>query len=104
MHTCEDGAEFLGIALCDRSYCTLILRSGIFDVVESVFTSLFVEGIAGAHVFELDSSADVACLKLVDLSLNLPADAENLGDALFSTAGNVCESTPERSVPDITLK
>ena len=60
MHAGEDGTEFLGIGLIDRTDGTLELGRGIFDEVESVVASLGIESVAGADILELDGCTDIA--------------------------------------------
>ena len=91
MHACEYGRKFFGIAFCDRTNGSLIFGCGVFDEVELVFAAFFIEGVAGAHIFEFDSSTYVTGHKFVDRGLNLAAYAIYLSDALFVASGDVVE-------------
>ncbi len=91
VHTGEDNRKLLGVALCNGADGAGIFGGGIFDEVELHFATLLVEGVACAHVLELDGSADVARAELVDLGLDLSAYAENLGQALAASACHIVE-------------
>ena len=82
VHAGEDGVELLGVALGDGAHGALILGRGIAHDVKLPVAALLVEGIAGAHVLELDGGADIAGEQGVDGCLDLAAHTVELGQAL----------------------
>ena len=91
MHACKDGRKFFGIALCNGTYGAGIFWCGIFDEIELHVAPFLVEGVAGAYILELDGGTYIAGAKFVDLSLDLAANTEYLGQALAAAAGHVVE-------------
>ncbi len=90
MHAVKNLTQFLDFALVNGLDGALILGSGILDKVENVFAVLVVEGVATTNVLELNGSANVACLKLVNVALcQATAHGVELSDALFATAVHV---------------
>ena len=83
VHAGEYHVELFGVAFGDGAHGALIFGSGIFYEVELDVAAFLVEGVAGAHVFELDGCADVAGFEAVDGCLYLAAHAVNLGEAFF---------------------
>ena len=91
VHAGEDAGEFLGVALGEGADGTHILRSRIFDEVELIFAALFIEGVAGADIFQFHGSANVAGLKLVDRIAELTAYGENLSKTFLAAARYILE-------------
>lgn len=89
VHAIEDSGQLFGIRFSHGTHGTLVFRRRVFYKIEGVFASLFVESVAGAHVFKLHSRTDIAGLKFVDGFAELTADAENLCKSFLAAAGNV---------------
>ncbi len=91
MHAGKDYRQFFGIAFGDGAYCPGIFRCRVFDEIEGDFAALFVKCVAGAHIFQFNGGAYVACAKFVDRCLNLAAHTVNLCETLFAATGYVVE-------------
>ena len=91
MHTSQNFHEFFGITLGNGPDGSEIFRLGVFNEIIRIFTALFIERIARAHIFEFHCSTNIACTELVDLRTNLAAHTVNLSYALLALAAHVVQ-------------
>ena len=91
MHASENCAEFFRVGFVSRLDGALIFWSRIFDEVEALFETLFVEGVACAHVFHLHCSTDVAGTEFVNRSFDLTANGIDLRESLLGVSVGIGE-------------
>ena len=89
--TGNDLHHLLVLTLVDSLDAAAIARTRIFDLSEGKVSTLGIQRIAGAGIFQFHGSTDIACVQFIHLGTNGSVHCENLGDTLLGVAVHVLQ-------------